>query len=242
MKKILGQWSLFEILFLSFSLFAITLCFVFGIDRNVFSYIVSLIGVISVMMVAKGLTIAPIINIAYSIIYSILALTQRYYGEAIIYLGLMIPISILAIISWFKNRNKKAKEIVEINKIKNIEYLYLSLATIVATFGFYFLLKVLNTNELIISTISLISSAVASYLMLRRSSYYALGFIANDIILIVLWSLAVKERGIGYLPTVICFCVFLMNDIYGFIHWKIEEKKQGKTTIKKNSENSLEKY
>ena len=130
---------------------AITLCFAFGTDRNVFSYIVSIIGVISVMMVAKGLTIAPIINIAYNIIYSILAITQRHYGEAIIYLGLMIPISILAIISWLKNRNKKTKEIVEVNKIKKIEYLYLSLATIVATFGFYFLLKALHTNELIIS-------------------------------------------------------------------------------------------
>lgn len=215
-------------MFLIFSLITITLCFVFGVDKNIFSYIVSIIGVISVMMVAKGLTIAPIINILYNIIYSILAITQQYYGEAIIYLGLMIPISVMSIIFWFKNRNKKTEEVVEVNKIKGREYFYLSLVTIVATFVFYFLLKALNTSELIVSTLSLISSAVAAYLMLRRSSYYALGFVANDIILIVLWSLAVYESGVGYLPSVISFCIFLINDVYGFIHWKITEKKQAK--------------
>ena len=233
MKKFLGHWTLFEILFLIFSEIAIILCFVFSVERNVFSLVVSLIGVISVLMVAKGLTIAPIINIFYNIIYSILAITEHYYGEAIIYLGLMIPISVLSIISWFKNKNKESEENVQVNTIKGVEYLYLSLETVVATIAFYFILKVLNTSELIVSTLSLVSSAVASYLMLRRSSYYALGFVANDIILIALWGLAVVNSGVGFLPSVICFVIFLINDIYGFIHWKIEEKKQknqGKTS------------
>ena len=226
MKKLLGHWTLFEILFLIFSEVAITLCFVFSVDRNVFSFVVSLIGVISVLMVAKGLVIAPIVNIAYNIIYSILSITEHYYGEAIIYLGLMIPVSVLSIIAWFKNKNKEVEETVQVNNIKGKEYIYLSIATVVATVALYFILKALNTRELIVSTLSLVSSAVASYLMLRRSSYYALGFIANDIILIVLWSLAVVNSGIGFLPSVICFVIFLINDVYGFIHLKIEEKKQ----------------
>ena len=94
------------------------------------------------------------------------------------------------------------------------------------TIGFYFLLKALNTSQLIVSTISLITSVVASYLMLRRCSYYAIGFMLNDIILIILWSMAIVESGWSYLPTVLSFCVFFINDLYGFIHWKIQEKKQ----------------
>ena len=114
----------------------------------------------------------------------------------------------------------------QVNHIKWKEYLFLSISTVIVTIAFYFILKALGTSELIVSTLSLVSSAVASYLMLRRSSYYALGFVANDIILIMLWGLAVINSGIGFLPSVICFFVFLINDIYGFIHWKIEEKKQ----------------
>lgn len=226
MKKIFKEWSHFEILFLFCSLIVITLCFILGTDRNVFSLVVSLIGVISVLTVAKGLVIAPMINIVYNIIYAILSITQQYYGEAIIYIFLMIPISVMSIVEWLKNKSKDDENVVEINKIHGIEYMWLSVVTLIATIGFYFLLKFLNTNELVISTISLISSLVASYLMLRRCSYYALGFMANDIILIILWGLVVKNNSIAYLPTVITFVVFLINDIYGFINWKKIEKKQ----------------
>lgn len=228
MKKFFKNWNLFEIIFLFCSLLVVSLCFAFGSDKNVFSFIVSLVGVVSVLTVAKGLVVAPFINIVYNILYAIISITQKYYGEAIIYIGLMIPICVLSIVLWLKNKNKDNSDVVDINKIKGKEYLYLAVATVVVTIGFYFLLKVLNTNELIISTISLVTSLVASYLMLRRCSYYALGYILNDIILIVLWSIVVKNSGIGYLPTVISFCVFLINDIYGFVHWKLEEKKQGK--------------
>lgn len=226
MKKIFKGWSHFEITFLFCSLIIITLCFFLGADRNVFSLIVSLVGVISVLTVAKGLVIAPMINIIYNLIYAILSITQQYYGEAIIYIFLMIPISVISIIEWLKNKSKDSEKVVEVNKIHGIEYAWLSVVTIIATIGFYFLLRFLHTNELIISTISLISSLVASYLMLRRCSYYALGFVTNDIILIILWSLVVKNNSISYLPTVITFVVFLINDIYGFINWKRLEKKQ----------------
>ena len=228
MKNVFKNWSKFEILFLFCSLIAITLCYAFGVDKNVFSLLVSYIGVISVLTVAKGLVIAPVINIIYNIVYSILSITQQYYGEAIIYIFLMIPISIMSIVSWLKNKSNNNENVVKVNKIHGKEYLYLSVFTIIATIGFYFLLKMLNTNELIISTVSLMTSLLASYLMFRRSSYYAVCFMLNDIILIILWSLVVINNSIAYLPTVITFIVFLINDTYGFIHWKMEEKKQNK--------------
>lgn len=140
----------------------------------------------------------------------------------------MIPISIMSIVSWLKNKSNNNENVVKVNKIHGKEYLYLSVFTIIATIGFYFLLKMLNTNELIISTVSLMTSLLASYLMFRRSSYYAVCFMLNDIILIILWSLVVINNSIAYLPTVITFIVFLINDTYGFIHWKMEEKKQNK--------------
>ncbi len=226
MKKLFKDWNLFEIIFMFASIIALTLCFAFSADRNVFSFIVSVVGVVAVLMVAKGLTVAPIVNIVYCVLYSIISIVQCYYGEAIIYIFLMIPIYAMSIVSWLRNKNPNNESTVKIKKIGGMEYLYLAIGTVIATFGFYFLLKVLNTSELLVSTLSLVTSAVASYLMLRRCSYYALGFIANDIILIVLWGLAMVNSGLGYLPTVISFVVFLVNDIYGLVHWKLEEKKQ----------------
>ena len=227
MKKIIFKnWNLFEIIFLFLSVVGLSLCFAFTPDRSWFSYVVSIVGVISVLTVAKGLVVAPFINIVYNVLYAVISIFQHYYGEAIIYIGLMIPISIASIVVWLRNKNKDNTAVVKINKIHGMEYLYLSIATAVATVAFYFILQALNTSELIISTISLITSAVASYLMLRRCSYYALGFIANDIVLIVLWSMVVIKSGIQFLPSTISFAIFLINDIYGFVHWKLEERKQ----------------
>ena len=90
---------------------------------------------------------------------------------------------------------------------------------------FFFILQALGTPNLAVSTISIATSFLASYLMLFRNSYYALAYAANDIVLIVLWILASLTQ-ISYVPMVICFSIFLLNDIYGFFSWKLREKRQ----------------
>lgn len=230
MKKILKNWNWFEIIFLIVSYIALTLCFVLGTEKNAFSFIVSLVGVSSVMLVAKGLTIAPIVSIIYNILYATLSVTQKYYGETIIYTVIMIPLSIISLVSWVKNKSGGKEEQVQVNKISKKEYLILSLVIVVVTIGFYFLLKALHTNELIVSTISLVAPVISAYLMLRRSSYYAICFIVSNAVLIVLWGLSIKTAGAGFLPTICSFVIFTVLDVYGLIHWKQEEKRQNKET------------
>ena len=50
-------------------------------------------------------------------------------------------------------------------------------------------------------------------------------YAANDVVLIILWTLAAAEN-ISYLSVIICFVLFLVNDLYGFISWKRMEKRQ----------------
>ena len=226
MKKLFKGWNLFEILFLITSFLTISLCFIFLPNKNWLSYTSSLFGVFAVLLVSKGVVWAPIVNLIYGIFYITTSITQKYYGEAIIYGLVMTPLYIFSIISWLKNRKNENENIVKVNQIKGIEYLYLSIATIFLSIAFYFILKLLNTSELLVSTFSFTSSAFATYLMFRRCSFYAVGFIIDDIVSIVLWSLSVVNMGVGYIPSVLCFCIFLINDVYGFIHWKIEEKNQ----------------
>ncbi|WP_288629266.1 nicotinamide mononucleotide transporter, partial [uncultured Ruthenibacterium sp.] len=71
---------------------------------------------------------------------------------------------------------------------------------------------------LVPSTLSVTTSFIAVYLTYKRSPYYALGYAANDIVLIVLWILAARQNT-SYLSVVVCFTAFLVNDIYGFINW-----------------------
>ena len=82
-----------------------------------------------------------------------------------------------------------------------------------------------DTANIIPSTISVTTSFVAVYLTFRRSPLYALGYAANDVVLIVLWVLATLEN-VAYLSVVICFAMFLINDLYGFINWNRMQKRQ----------------
>ncbi|MBO5345163.1 MAG: nicotinamide mononucleotide transporter, partial [Clostridia bacterium] len=94
--------------------------------------------------------------------------------------------------------------------------------------GLYFILKVLNTSSLVVSTFSLVFCALANYLLLRRSSYYALAFVINDIFLVTLWLIAAIESNFSLVLMLINSLVFSVNDVYGFFRWRKQEKQQPK--------------
>ena len=118
-----------------------------------------------------------------------------------------------------------ADDVVEIHRLSKAQKWVIGTLTAAVTVLFYFVLKWLNTPNLIVSTVSIATSFLASGLMLYRSSYYALAYAVNDIVLISLWIYAAIDD-ISYLPMIVCFAIFLINDVYGFFSWKIREQIQ----------------
>ena len=97
--------------------------------------------------------------------------------------------------------------------------------TIVVTVVFYFVLDAFHTANIVPSTISVMTNFVAVYLTFRRSPFFALGYAANDVVLIVLWLLA-SIADARYISAVVCFAAFLINDIYGFLSWRKMKERQ----------------
>ena len=97
--------------------------------------------------------------------------------------------------------------------------------TALVTFAFYFILRYFDTPNLVTSTVSIATSFSASALTMLRSPYYALAYAANDVVLIVLWTLATIADP-AYLPMILCFVIFLANDLYGFFNWQRMQKRQ----------------
>ena len=236
MKKLLKNWKWYEIGFLCVSFLALIICFIFTVDKNYLSLVCSLIGVFYVMLSSKGFFWAPIVNIVYCIMYIILAFSQQYYGEVILNGCFILPLAVVATIKWLKDKNARVNNIVKVAKLPWQEYLYITIIAIIASFGIYFMLLALNTAETIVSTAVFVFSIVGTYLMYRRSSYYALAFILNNIALIILWTISVVNNGLEYLPMVISFSIFLILNSYGLIRWKLQEKNQN------NQINNIEKY
>lgn len=219
LKKLLSYFSLFEKLLWSLSVVVIVVAFCVFDRVNYLTLITSLIGVTSLIFNAKGNPIGQVLMIVFSALYGVISYSFRYYGEMITYLGMTAPMAIFALVSWLKNPYKGNKSEVKVNKLRAREYVFMMVLGLAVTAGFYFVLRAFDTSNLILSTVSVTTSFIAVYLTFRRSPYFALGYALNDIVLIALWTLATLSDT-EYLSVTICFAVFLVNDIYGYINWR----------------------
>jgi len=194
---------------------------------NTETVIASLIGVTSLIFNAKGNPIGQVLMVIFSLLYGIISYEYCYYGEMITYLGMTLPMALVALISWLKHPYKGEKAQVEIGKMGKRAWETGCVLTIFVTVMFYFILKSLNTANLLPSTISVATSFFAAYLTYMRSAWFAVAYAANDVVLIVLWVLA-AEKDRSCVSVIVCFAAFLINDLYGFINWRRMERKQRK--------------
>ncbi len=181
----------------------------------------SLVGVTSLIFAARGDPIAPVLIIIFAVIYAIISYFFGYYGEMIIYLAMQAPVSAVSLFTWHKNAEQNTVKTAEITLKKVAVMLVLNAGV---TTGFFFLLRYFNTANLIPSTISVATSFAALFFMCLRLPQYALLFILNDIVMIVLWSLALVQS-IDYISLVVCFSIFLINDTYTAISWLRRSRK-----------------
>lgn len=207
------------------SVTGILLSFVLFDRQNYLTLCASLIGVTSLIFAAKGNFIGPSLMIVFSVLYGIISYDFAYYGEMITYLGMTMPMSVMALVSWLKNPYQGNRAEVKVNRIDRREQMLMWGLTAVVTIVFYFILEFFETANLLPSTISVTTSFLAVYLTFRRSPYYALAYAANDVILILLWIMASAEDS-RYVSVAVCFVAFLFNDLYGFVSWKRMELRQ----------------
>ncbi len=225
-KSALNYFTKTEITLWSVSVALIVLSFYMLNDGNYLNLLASLIGVTSLIFNAKGNPFGQILMIIFSSLYGIISYTFSYYGEMITYLLMTLPMAIFAFVSWIKHPYKNKKSEVEINSnIGKTEIKFIIALTTVVTIIFYYILKYFGTANLLPSTLSVTTSFVAVYLTFRRNPYFALAYAANDIVLIVLWTLA-SVKDTRYISVIVCFLAFLINDIYGFINWQKIKKRQ----------------
>ena len=214
-----------EIILWSSSVIVIMFAFCVFDRHNYLTLTASIIGVTSLIFNAKGNPIGQALMIVFSLLYGIISYTFAYYGEMITYIGMTMPMAVFALVSWLRNPYNGDKVEVKVNVVSKKETIYMWLVALIITVIFYFILDYFNTSNLILSTISVTTSFVAVYLTYRRSPFFAVAYAANDIVLIVLWILA-SICDIRYVSVLVCFCAFLINDIYGYINWQKMKKRQ----------------
>ena len=224
MKKLFKNWSILE-------LFLLTCCpivvLVVGIifKSDALTIITSIGGIVCGMLLAKGFAMGQFFGALIAILYSIVSFKNGFYGEMLIYLLIALPMYIWGVIEWLRHKNKETKS-VQINSISIKEWVIVGICSVLVFIGSYFLLKALNTNELIVSTMSFNFSILARYLLARRCKYGFASYIIYDLILIVLWGIPIIQGDLTLLVMLVNPIVNLVNDSYGFINWTKLQRKQ----------------
>ena len=224
MMKLFKDWTDFEKVLLFGSIIIVSLVGIF-FKSDLLTTSCSIVGIITALLLAKGKNLGQVFGLLITILYSIVSFKNKYYGEVLIYALLMLPMYVIGIITWINHKNKKTNS-VEINSIKKKEWIIVSFVFALVFVGIYYLLKVFNTNELIVSTISVLASLFAVYLQIRRSKYSFSFYIVNDIILMFLWGIPVVRGSFILFPMLLNPTINLINDTYGFYNWKKTEKIQ----------------
>ncbi len=208
------------------SVIAVTLSFLLY-STDMLTLTASLIGVTALIFVSKGMAAGQILSVVFAVFYGIISYFFRYYGEMITYLCMTGPIALLSTIEWLRHPFKESSE-VEVHKLTRKEIIVMLSWTVIVTVAFYFILGWLGNSNLLVSTFSIATSFMASYLTFKRSPYYGIGYGLNDIVLVILWSMATMEN-ISYMPMTVCFGMFFLNDVYGFVNWQRMKKRQANT-------------
>lgn len=222
--NILKDWSKFEKTLLFGNIIVVsTIGIIFKAD--LLTTACSIIGINTALLLAKGKNLGQLMGILITLLYSILSFKNKYYGEVLIYVFLMLPMFVVGTFSWIKHQNKKTNS-VEINNIKAKEWIIVSIIFIGVFIGIYYVLKAFNTNELIVSTASVLASLFAVYLQVRRSKYSFSFYIVNDIILFILWGTPVFKGNYTLIPMLLNPVFNFINDLYGFYYWRKTEKIQ----------------
>ena len=216
-KTLFRSLTKFEISLWLSSVAVIILCSALGGVEPI-STAGSLIGVTSLIFIAKGNVVGQILTVVFSVFYGIISFGFRYYGEMITYLCMTAPMAALAVFTWLKHPSDAGAHEVEAAKLTKTRAVIMIVFTVIVTGAFWFILGWLGAANLVVSTVSVATSFIASYLTWCRSPYYAIAYAANDIVLIILWTYAAMSD-ISCLAMTGCFAAFLANDIYGFISW-----------------------
>lgn len=221
--KPFGTLTRFEIFLWLTSAAVIAVSFAL-IRENPITLAASLVGVTALIFLARGAVLGQILILLFSLLYGVVSFQLYYWGEMLTYLGMTAPMAVFALISWVRHPYKDSGE-VAVQKLSRKQIAGTLLLTVAATALFGGLLWWLDTPNLPVAILSVTTSFLAATLTFLRSPYYALGYAANDVVLIVLWVTAAVGN-LVFLPMVLCFVTFLVNDLYGFYCWRKMEGRQ----------------
>lgn len=223
-KKYFEDWNKFEKTFLILGLLTSVLSSII-FKGTIIDTLYTSLYLITALLMSKGKVECYFVGFVSVFFYGIVSFNQGYYGELIITAFLTFPIMIIGIISWLRHQDKEEDTVI-ISSLSKQEVIIALLSQLALFWIYYFILKAFNTDLLVISTMSVVTSVLASYFEARRSELSLFCYIANDLVIITLWLIPIISGQIELISVLVGPILLLINDIYGSYNWNRLKKQQ----------------
>lgn len=212
------DWNLFEKLYLFVGIVVGILTSII-FNGTIIDSLYTVTYLTTAILMSKGKVESYFIGIISVFFYGIVSYNQGYYGELLITIFLTFPMMIIGIVSWLKHQDKD-EDVVIISSLSKKEIVFAFSSQLILFWVYYFLLKAFNTDLLMISSLSIVTSVLATYFEARRSELSLFCYVANDLILITLWMIPIINGDTSLISVLIGPMLLLVNDIYGSYNWK----------------------
>lgn len=223
-KNYFNDWNLFEKLFLCIG-FLVGIISSIIFHGTVIDSLYTITYLITAILMSKGKVECYFIGLISVFFYGIVSYNQGYYGELLITIFLTFPIMIIGIISWLRHQDKE-DDVVIISFLSKKEIVLAFSSQLIFFWIYFFILKLFNTDLLFISSLSVLTSVLASYFEARRSELSLFCYIANDLIIITLWVIPILSGQTELISVIVGPILLLINNIYGSYNWKKLKEKQ----------------
>lgn len=220
-------YSLFDVMLL---IFGLVISVIVGLYFNAQWFIIvnTILALLCVFTQAKGKIITQFLGLLWSVFYVYIAFTQQLYGEVILNFAIVIPMYIYGVYNWVKNRQKDSDVVLIKNTLSKNEWIFFIVGFVGISIGVYFLLKALNTAQLINSTLAFITILPALYFLIRRHPLSQVFFLINDLVGPILWITLCIQGQPEYIVIAINNYFQVIYDIYGIVNWRKLAKAQKK--------------
>lgn len=223
-KNYFNDWTKFELSFLTIGiLIAIVSSIIF--NGTIIDTLYTSSYLVTALLMLKGKVECYFVGFVSVFFYGIVSFQQAYYGELLITIFLTFPIMIIGIISWLRHQDKE-DDVVIISSLSKKEIILALASQLILFWIYYFILKIFKTDLLIISSLSVVTSVLASYFEARRSEWSLFCYVANDIVIITLWLIPIISGQTELISVLVGPLLLLVNDIYGSYNWRKLKRQQ----------------
>lgn len=221
-KSELSGWKPFDVIWLVFATSVILGLSIYWKDSPV-SLWAAVTGVCCVILTGKGKRSSFIFGLVNTILYAIVALWAKYYGEVMLNLIYYLPMNFVGFIAWKKYMNDETGEVIKerLSLSKSI-VVYAITAVSIVIYGF--ILKRMGGNLPYVDSMSTVVSVVAQVLSIKRLTEQWVLWIVVDIVTVFMWAVDFMKGGES-ISTLAMWSIYLINAFIMFIRWYKEAKK-----------------